>query len=560
MPVSIIGHASANTTTVSLPAGTQAGDFAIVTAGRTNTGGPSVPDASWTDNGVVSAGSGGTAHGQRSGWKRLTPADITAGNVGTWTNATEIQVLVLRGSVASITDVSGTGTNGTTMSLPARTIAAGSLVIGMGTHRSQTGTTLTDATVTDYTTRSTGTTSARVWCGTGTASASLRSITGLASSGNVGLTLEVDESIQPPIQTGDQAVATAPTRAHVGFVVASALVLLSATAADTTASPTISWTTQQIVTAARTRLPQSWTQNGRMDVVAATLPVGQASTERPPQRPITWRAPQTVSQGAEGVAPPPSSAIPDGKSSYDLPRPKPFPHGLRTHIFYFVFDAVEPSEPFKSVAQPLPDPRRSVKQVGFTQARPLVFDAVVAASPFLGSAQPLPAPRRLPVVGFTQSRPLVFDPVAASPFVGAAQPLPSPKRVLPVGSVAGMPRALETFIETPLRGTSTTLPTVRQRHQQAQLTLSLLTSTLYVAPPSPIFGNTTDLPRRAVPPRVGSVHAKPQYYVDAVTTATVLDLIGRYEPTIALFGTNQPVCEAVGGFVPTIDLRGRVED
>lgn len=192
MAISFVGFASANSTGVSLPGGSAAGDLAIVTTGRTNTAGSSIPGG-WTDLGVVSAGSGGTAHGQRTGWKILDATDISNNNVGTWSNASEIQVLVLRGALGvHPSDHSGTGTNGTTLSLPARTVATDNWTVGVGTHRSQTGTTLTNASVTDYTTRSTGATSTRVWCGTAAGSTSARTITGLTSTGNVGRTMEVE--------------------------------------------------------------------------------------------------------------------------------------------------------------------------------------------------------------------------------------------------------------------------------------------------------------------------------------------------------------------------------
>lgn len=562
MPISVIGHASANATTVSLPGGTQTGDFAIVTAGRPNTAGPSVPDGTWTDNGVVSAGSGGTAHGQRSGWKRLTPADITAGNVGTWANATEIQVLILRGSIASIADVSGTGTDGTTLSLPARTIAAGSLVVGMGTHVNQIGSALSDATVTDYTTRSTGTTSTRVWCGTGTASAASRSITGLNSTGNVGLTLEVEESIQPPANNNQPLAPAAIKAAHVGFVAAMSLALLSSIPAPAQV-PTINWATQRIVTSRPASLPPTWTQNARRD--------------------------------------PPTSLV--GRAVVgDVPQGNPFPRHLRTFIGFYVFDAVAPSEPFKSVAQPLPWPRRTMSVAwSATAPRPLLTPPGVPPVGCAAVALPPPRPVSWRAPQTVQREP---NAVTYRPFSGSAQPLPgragapsvawalatprpllTPPNTPPVGRSAvselplgrPFPRQLRTHIgfyvfdavapSEPFKSAAPPLPPAPRRALAATWAATTPRPLLTPAPALPVGRASVVLPpARPVSwraPHVGFVHARPSYYTNPVVvvpTGTIEGLLAatardeiilcELEPLYTLLG----FAAAGGGFSNTYSV------
>jgi hypothetical protein len=205
MAVSFVGANSADSTTVNLPSGTAVGDLAVVVAGRTNTAGPSIPSG-WTDEGVVSGGSGGTAHGSRLGWKILTQADIDAGNVGTWTNASQIGVSVFRGaSQFKRNGVAGVGASGTTVTFPAQSgLAAGSWQAALGTHRaSGSPNNLKSGTMTNYTNRSSGLTSINVglWDSNGTTSGiGQRTVTTSGSSGNAGWTGEIVEApLIPPL-------------------------------------------------------------------------------------------------------------------------------------------------------------------------------------------------------------------------------------------------------------------------------------------------------------------------------------------------------------------------
>lgn len=195
MAISYVGGTSANSTTTALPGTAAAGDLAIVVAGRSNAGGPGIP-GDWNDLGVISGGSGGSAHGQRVGWKILTAGDITAGNVGTWSNAAAIQVLVYRGASA-VGDNSGTGANSNTITFPARSsLTSGAWVVGVASHRSASD--VGDAVATDYTNRSGAFTSTAVggMDTNGAVSSVVQRTDGVnASSGNVGRTIEVEPTV-----------------------------------------------------------------------------------------------------------------------------------------------------------------------------------------------------------------------------------------------------------------------------------------------------------------------------------------------------------------------------
>jgi hypothetical protein len=193
--VAQVGAASANSTTVALPGGTTAGMLAIVVAGRTNTGGPSIPGLDWVDEGVASGGSGGTAHGSRLGWKILSAADIAAGNVGTWTNASEVGVVVYSGARAfRRNSVAGSGANGTVVTFPAQSgLVADSWQVALGSHRAATAG-FKGATMTNYTARTSAATSERIgiFDSNGvTTGIVLRTATVTGSSGNVGWTGEI---------------------------------------------------------------------------------------------------------------------------------------------------------------------------------------------------------------------------------------------------------------------------------------------------------------------------------------------------------------------------------
>jgi len=190
--ISFIGAASADTATVAFPVGTAAGDLALVVAGRNNTVGPSIP-SDWTDLGVQSGGSGGTAHGQRAGWRILTSADITRGNVDTWSQANQIGVWVCRGATGVGTN-SSTGGNSTVITIPARDapLTAGSWVVAVGSHRNAGN--LNNRTLSSFTNRTSGETSKNIgiWDTNGVVSStSGGTVVVTNSSGNAGRTVEI---------------------------------------------------------------------------------------------------------------------------------------------------------------------------------------------------------------------------------------------------------------------------------------------------------------------------------------------------------------------------------
>jgi hypothetical protein len=223
MPIQYIGGSSANSTTTSLPSGALAGDLLVCVAGRTNTGGPSLP-AGWpTDGangaslGVVAGGSGGSSHGQLAAWKYLTADDIAAGNVGTWGSAAQVGCLVYRGA-GPVGANSATGASGTTVTFPARSgLAATSWQVALGTHRSSGANSLATRTLAGgYTNRSSGFSSADVglWdSATETTGISQQTATVSTSSGNVGRALELTESQSVPEGSGAGTLAIAGTGA-----------------------------------------------------------------------------------------------------------------------------------------------------------------------------------------------------------------------------------------------------------------------------------------------------------------------------------------------------------
>ena len=154
MAISFIGTEGAGADTVSLPTGTQAGDLAVVLAGRNNATAPTVPGVSWTDGGAADAGSGGGVFSTRIGWKLLEAADITAGNVGTWTNSIRTIVHVTRGAASfTLNSVAAVGTaSSTDFTVPAQSgLATGSWQLALASTRAFK---ICDVDLTDYTTRS----------------------------------------------------------------------------------------------------------------------------------------------------------------------------------------------------------------------------------------------------------------------------------------------------------------------------------------------------------------------------------------------------------------------
>jgi hypothetical protein len=94
--ISRVGQAGAEATTVTIPAGHQVGDLLVICAFRDgSTTNPTVP-AGWT---TITATFDGTSCSVSAGWKYATSAAETS---GTWTNATGLLCVVLRG----VTDVS----------------------------------------------------------------------------------------------------------------------------------------------------------------------------------------------------------------------------------------------------------------------------------------------------------------------------------------------------------------------------------------------------------------------------------------------------------------------
>lgn len=134
--IEFVASASAAANSVSLPSGWVADDLAVVFAHRDgSTTAPSLPSG-WTD--IVSGGA--STNSGRAGYRILQSGDTSS---GTWTNATSIIVVILRGyNPASPIGASATsGGASTSMSFPALTfnIAEGtSWALLMGGHRTAT--------------------------------------------------------------------------------------------------------------------------------------------------------------------------------------------------------------------------------------------------------------------------------------------------------------------------------------------------------------------------------------------------------------------------------------
>jgi hypothetical protein len=131
--------ASANSNTVTLPAGAAEGMFALVQAFRADSAtAPSLP-AGWSAIGTNAIGA--TTKSERTGYKVLTAADITAGNIGTWTNAQRVIVAVYHSNSGfNIEYVSGQAQEGdSTTNLQIYTMTAGcSMVVCLGHSTSST--------------------------------------------------------------------------------------------------------------------------------------------------------------------------------------------------------------------------------------------------------------------------------------------------------------------------------------------------------------------------------------------------------------------------------------
>lgn len=107
---SFVTSASAAANTVAMPAGTRQGDLIIVVAHRSAVTAPSLP-AGWTN---IANGSGNT-NSYRVGFKAANGASDTT---GTWTNATNVQVYVIRGAGGIGTVSAATKAAATTANVP----------------------------------------------------------------------------------------------------------------------------------------------------------------------------------------------------------------------------------------------------------------------------------------------------------------------------------------------------------------------------------------------------------------------------------------------------------
>lgn len=156
MSLQFVGNADAAAASVNLPAFI-AGDLAIVFAFRDGSvTAPTLP-AGWNDlpaNGVGTVGAGATGASHRCGYRELVAGDTTT---GTWTNATDIEVIVLRGQrVGTPIDVaSQTGAATNQINYPALTTFAdqGDSSWALGFAASRTATDVNVPTVTGYTRR-----------------------------------------------------------------------------------------------------------------------------------------------------------------------------------------------------------------------------------------------------------------------------------------------------------------------------------------------------------------------------------------------------------------------
>jgi hypothetical protein len=137
MAISFVGQTSANSASVTLPGGIQAGDLIVVTAFRNASAtAPSLPSG-WS---TPANGSGGAnTCSQRLGFKIAVGGETSS---GTWTNATQVEARVYRASAGSLIGIGAVaqgGGAGTTVTYPAltlQTIDGSSWLGASGAHRS----------------------------------------------------------------------------------------------------------------------------------------------------------------------------------------------------------------------------------------------------------------------------------------------------------------------------------------------------------------------------------------------------------------------------------------
>ena len=116
-PLAFIADAQAAAATVNLPSGWQPGDLAVAYAYRNGSTAPPTVPAGWTS---ITATTGANTNSRAIGWRVLQAGDTST---GTWTNATDIAVAIMRGqATVPIGAFASGGTNTTTLTMPALTL------------------------------------------------------------------------------------------------------------------------------------------------------------------------------------------------------------------------------------------------------------------------------------------------------------------------------------------------------------------------------------------------------------------------------------------------------
>lgn len=187
MAISFVGLNTANTTVVNFPAGTQAGDLAIILAGRATTSPPGKPGG-FTDIGLRF----GTAWSARYAYKFLLPGDISLGQSSGWTSAGKLTLGIWRGvnSIGAGSDVLAENPNGNIITFPART-GLNSNADWQVAFAQDTVSTINVAALTGYTNRGAGSALHGLWDSNGpTAGIAQQTITGLTTAqANIGVTI-----------------------------------------------------------------------------------------------------------------------------------------------------------------------------------------------------------------------------------------------------------------------------------------------------------------------------------------------------------------------------------
>ena len=115
--LAFVGDAQAAAATVNLPSGWQPGDIAVAYAYRNGSNAPPTVPSGWTS---ITATTGANTNSRAIGWRSLQAGDTST---GTWTNATDIAVTILRGQASvPIGAFASGGANTTTLTMPALTL------------------------------------------------------------------------------------------------------------------------------------------------------------------------------------------------------------------------------------------------------------------------------------------------------------------------------------------------------------------------------------------------------------------------------------------------------